>query len=225
MCGRAKLVVPFRTLAAWLRAEPEDPSVYEARPRFNIAPTQLHAVVRQGEQGRQLALLRWGLVPSWAKDLTIGARMINARSEEADQKPSFRAAFKRRRCAVIVDGFYEWKGVGSAKQPYLFHLEGDGPFALAGLWERWVSKETGEIVDTCTVLTTEARFVVRDYHVRMPVVLSESELDRWLDPALTDVPTLKALLGSSASEALVAHPVSKLVNSPRNDGPEVLAPP
>lgn len=225
MCGRAKLTVPFRTLAAWLRAEPATPSLFEAKPRFNIAPTQLQAVVRQGESGRQLDLLRWGLIPSWAKDKKIGARMINARSEEVESKPSFRAAFKKRRCAVVVDGFYEWKGKAGAKQPYLFHKPDDSPFVLAGLWERWVDKETGEVLETCTVLTTAARYAMTDIHVRMPVVLDEAQLDAWLDPAMQDTAELKALLTSEAAEALVAQPVSKLVNSPANDGPEVLAAP
>ena len=221
MCGRSKLIAPFREIAALYRCEPTD---LAPEPRYNIAPTQLQAVVRQGESGRHLARLRWGLVPAWAESTKIGARMINARAEDVEKKPAFARAFKKRRCLVVIDGFYEWRTVGGAKAPFLFHMPAHKPFALAGLWENWTSPD-GELVETCAVLTTDAKGPVAQFHTRMPVVLADADVDAWLDPNATEASALKPLLASTPSADLIAQAVSTLVNSPRNDGPECLVPP
>src|SRR5262249_8129107 len=156
----------------------------ELRPRYNVAPSQLVPVVRLGaDGGRQLELLRWGLVPSWAKDEKIGYSLINARSETVAEKPSFRSAFKQRRCLVLESGFYGWAPRDGKKQPWLFGLQGAEPFAFAGLWERW-EKGEGDPLETCTIITTEANDTVRPVHNRMPVILPHDSLAAWLDPEL-----------------------------------------
>jgi len=194
-------------------------------PRFNVAPTQQVAAVRVLTQGgdRQLELLRWGLVPFWAKDIKIGSRMINARSETVASKPAFRAAFKRRRCLVLADGFYEWRRTPDGKQPYYITLEHGGPFAIAGLWERWDKGEEGP-VETCTLLTTTPNPLVEQVHNRMPVILEPDDYDLWLDPELQDRARLEPLLRAFPAEQMMAVPVSTLVNSPRNDRPDCQLP-
>ena len=162
------------------------------RPRYNVAPGQDVAVVRASESGRGLAMLRWGLLPAWAKDPTIAWKLINARSETAAEKPSFRSAFRDRRCLIPADGFYEWERRDGAKQPWLFALRDDAPFAFAGLWERWripegaaltgslAVRSPGETVETCTILTTAANDTVTPVHGRMPVILPDNAWDPWL---------------------------------------------
>jgi putative SOS response-associated peptidase YedK len=203
----------------------ELPYVPPLEPRYNIAPTQPVAAVRYdidtGE--RKLDLLKWGLIPFWAKDAGIGNRMINARSETVAEKPAFRAAFRERRCLVPADGFYEWQKLGTRKQPHHIHLPGGGGFGIAGLWESWESGE-GDTVESCTLLTTEANETLKPIHHRMPVILDPSDYDVWLDPKLTDRDTLEHLLRAMPEDALVASPVSTLVNSPGNQGPELIAP-
>jgi putative SOS response-associated peptidase YedK len=192
-------------------------------PRYNIAPTQNVAVVRQSESGqRELAMLRWGLVPGWADDIAIGNRMINARGETVAEKPSFRTALKKRRCLVLADGYYEWKKTGKQKQPYLFHFEDDRPFAFAGLWERW-TKGT-EPLETCTIITTVASELSANVHDRMPAILNDAAVDHWLDPGVTDAAELVTLLGPFADPAFVADPVSTLVNSPTHEDARCVEP-
>ena len=192
----------------------------ELTPRYNIAPTQEVAAVRQGEQGRELSMLKWGLVPSWAKDPGIGARMINARAESVADKPSFRSAFKRRRCLILADGFYEWKKTGArTKQPYYIFLRDRQPFAFAGLWEHWKGPDGGEM-PSCTIITTGANELLSELHDRMPVILGEEEYDRWLDPKFDDAETLKSLLGPYAALDMTCYPVSTIVNNARNETPE-----
>lgn len=182
MCGRYTLRKPTKKIAEAFAVYDEFP----LEPHFNIAPTQMVAAVRvdQQEHQRHLALLRWGLVPAWADDPTIGNRMINARSETVATKPSFRAAFRRRRCLILADGFYEWQKQGTKKQPYLIGL-GDGDlFAFAGLWEEW--EREGEVIKSCSILTTEANELMRPIHERMPVILFPADYDLWLDPQVQD---------------------------------------
>jgi putative SOS response-associated peptidase YedK len=169
-----------------------------------------------------LVFLRWGLIPSWAGDPRIGNRLINARAETAAEKPSFRSAFRQRRCLVLADGFYEWQRLDGKKQPYYFRMRDSQPFAFAGLWER--SSAQGKAVETCTLLTTEANELLRTIHDRMPVILEPDTYDRWLDPAVQKVELLKPLLHPYRSEAMTGFPVSSLVNNPRNESPKSIEP-
>ena len=221
MCGRYTLS-DTGDLLTQLGTEPGE---IELAPRYNIAPTQDAAVVRatpEGE-GRELAMLRWGLIPFWAKDASIGNKMINARSETVAEKTSFKHAFKKRRCAVLADGFYEWQKTGGAKQPFFLHLEGKKPFVLAGLWERW-SKGPDGPVESFTILTTDANTTVRPLHDRMPVILPADTWDLWLDPSVDDAEALQRLLVPAPDDVIAFYPVSRQVNSPRNDVPSCLEP-
>lgn len=229
MCGRFRLSETGAVLAEQFGLAPA-PAL---EPRYNIAPTQTVATVRQTEAGRVLCLVRWGLVPAWAKDPAIGARMINARAESVAEKPAFRAAFKQRRCLVLADGFYEWQALpGStgrgAKQPFSFHMADGGVFAFAGLWERWRGTgqggdDGGAPLETCTIMTTEANELVRPVHERMPVILPRAAYALWLDPAVQQPEPLQALLAPFPAELMASHPVSRAVNRVANDGPECAA--
>jgi putative SOS response-associated peptidase YedK len=194
--------------------------------RFNIAPTQPIAAVRwlPDEGQRQLSLLRWGLVPSWAKDPAMGNRMINARAETVAEKPSFRAAFKRRRCLIPADGYYEWQKVGKRKQPYYFRMKDDRPFAFAGLWEQWSGGkgDAPEPMETCTIITTEANELGRPIHDRMPVIVHPDEYAFWLDPRVEDRSRLETLLRPYDPGEMMAEPVTTHVNNVRNDDPKCL---
>jgi len=196
------------------------PEVPDLFPRFNIAPGQPVAVVRQQPraEGRELALLRWGLVPAWADDPSVGHLLANARSETAATKPSFRRAFRSRRCLVVADGFYEWQKTTGRKQPYFVGLRGDRPFGLAGLWERW--DKHGGPVESCTVLTTDANELMRPIHERMPVIVPPDQYDLWLDPRCQDTGKLAKLLRPYPSKDLLAYRVSALINNPKNDVPQ-----
>lgn len=222
MCGRFTLATPPDQIAE-LFDVPEVPSV---EARYNIAPTQDVPVCRQPGPGatRQIDLLRWGLVPFWADDLKIGNRMINARSETASSKPAYRTAFKRRRCLVPATGFFEWKKENGGKQPYLFRREDGAPFAFAGLWEHWSDDETGEVAETFTILTCAANELVAPVHKRMPVVLRPDDFGFWLDPSNDDVAALDELAGPWPPAGFEAYPVSRDVNSPRNDNATLVEP-
>ncbi len=199
------------------------------RPRYNVAPSQDVAVARDAEEGRRLAMLRWGLIPAWAKDPAIGHKLINARSETAAEKPSFRSAFRHRRCLIPADGFYEWQRRGKSRQPWLFGLRDGAPLLFAGLWERWTVPESatltgslaerspGDAVETCTILTTTANETVAPVHGRMPVILPPDAWDAWL--AGEDM-----ALGPYPADAMTAHPVSTHVNRPANDDPRCVKP-
>jgi putative SOS response-associated peptidase YedK len=218
MCGRYTLRAPAADVARAFQVD-ETPSLF---PRYNIAPTQPVPIVRQAA-AREMVLARWGLVPSWASDLSIGYKLINARSETAASKPSFRSAFKQRRCLVVADGFYEWEKAGKHKQPFHIRMKDDGPFAFAGLWERW-QEPGGEPVESFTILTTEANGLMKPLHDRMPVILAPWDYDRWIDSKSRDVEELQALLVPCPDEWLTATPVSTYVNSPKNEGPKCLEP-
>ncbi|MDP6953484.1 MAG: SOS response-associated peptidase [Alphaproteobacteria bacterium] len=215
MCGRYSLTTPEEALVGLFEAGPLEGHA----PRFNAAPAQTLPVVRLDSDGaRQWAWLRWGLVPSWAKDPAIGNRMINARAETVAEKPSFRAAFRRRRCLVIADGFYEWQARDGAKQPYHIALADGGPMAFAGLWERWDGDAT---LETFTILTTEASPDIAPIHHRMPVILAPAHYSVWL--GAEDAGLLAGLLVPGGGVELVARAVSRHVNNPRHDDADCLA--
>ena len=197
------------------------------QPRFNVAPTQPIAVVRISPDSpsptRELSPLRWGLVPSWAKDPSIGNRMINARSETVAEKPAFRTAFRRRRCLIPADGFFEWQRQGKAKQPFFIQMKDERPFAMAGLWETWEGPDHSAI-ESCTILTTQPNELMKPIHDRMPVILPAHAYDEWLDPEQTDPAALQKLLVSCDARQMKTHPVSTYVNRPTNEGPECVAP-
>ena len=192
----------------------------EVAPRYNIAPSQPVPIVRLGEHGRELVPLRWGLIPSWARDAKFAP--INARAETAADKPTFRHAMRKHRCLIPADGFYEWMKTGKHKQPFTFRLHDDKPFAFAGLWERWEGPSGP--VETCCILTTEANELVRPAHDRMPVMLERPNFEQWLDPAEQDAEALGWMLRPYRADAMRAYPVSPLVNSPKNDDARCLEP-
>ena len=191
-------------------------------PRYNIAPTQQVASVRYDAErgGRILSWQRWGLVPSWADDLAIGNRMINARAETVATKPAFRKAFATRRALIVADGFYEWQKTAEGKQPYFIHRPDDTPFAFAGLWERWGPEK----LETCTIITTTANATMQSLHERMPVVVSPQDYQKWLDPELRDPAVLERILRPAAEDFFALVPVRPLVNNPRNDVAECVVP-
>ncbi|MCB1045432.1 MAG: SOS response-associated peptidase [Acidobacteria bacterium] len=213
MCGRFTVVSPSDVLSHFLQVP-----VPSLAPRYNIAPTQdVLAVVHDPEP--QARALRWGLIPSWAKDTKHASRTINARGESLSEKPSFRQAFKKRRCLIPANGFYEW--VRNEKRPFLFRMSDFSPFAMAGLWEVWRS-ESSEI-HSCTIITTQANDVLKPYHDRMPVILDPAQWAIWFNPT-TSTDVLQAMMAPYDAHAMDAYEVSRLVNSVSNDVPECLAP-
>jgi putative SOS response-associated peptidase YedK len=221
MCGRFAFYSPHEAIAQ-LFGLMDAP---EVEPRYNIAPTQFIPAVRHDEAAaRRLALLFWGLVPSWAKDKSIGARMINARGETLREKPAFRNAFKRRRCLVLADGYYEWQAHAQGKQPYLIRMRSGAPFAMAGLWETWREGESNEALDSCAVVTTSPSASLAHIHDRMPVILPPEKYDFWLDRRNEDVEALSRLLVAYPADSMDAFPVSKRVNNARNDDPGLILP-
>lgn len=219
MCGRYTLTASGEALAKAF----DLPSAPDLPPRFNIAPTQEVAAVRVERPAteRRLVLLRWGLIPWWAEDPTIGNRMINARAETVAEKPTFRDAFRSRRCLVVADGFYEWKRLSDGtKQPFYVRLKSGELFAFAGLWDSW--RSDGADVESCTLLTTDANELVRPIHDRMPVILKPRDYDLWLNPEVSDPERLTPVLGAYDASAMEARPVSRYVNDPANDSPRCI---
>ena len=217
MCGRFTLTLDPGELQETLNL---GDITFDYVPRYNIAPTQPVAVVRDA-QTRKVELFRWGLVPSWAKDISIGERLINARSETISEKPSFRSAFAHRRCLILADGFYEWRRAQDGpKVPYYFKLKSGKPFAFAGLWESWHSPK-GDELRTCTIITCAANDLVAEYHERMPVILPIKVQYSWLAPQ-TPAIELASLLAPYPPAEMVAYPVSRAVNSPENDTAECI---
>lgn len=221
MCGRFTNRLSERTIREHfqVRQLPLD-----FRPRYNIAPGQQALTILGPWGAHEAAMLRWGLIPAWAKEPSIGYKTINARAETAHRLPAFRAAFRQRRCLIPADGFYEWRRDQDGKTPFWFHLAGEQPFAFAGLWERWEPPDGGPPLDTFTILTTEANELVQQIHSRMPVILAPNAYALWLDPAVQDPAALQPLLRPYPAQAMRAYPVSRVVNSPRNDSPTCLAP-
>ena len=222
MCGRVTQTDPARIVRE-LSITGKIPDL-GTEPRFNIAPTQLVPVVRllSGREGRRLDLLRWGLVPSWAKDPAIGSKLINARVESVADKPAFRTAFDARRCLVVVDGFYEWRREGRTKQPFHLRSESGELLVMAGLWDRWTSPD-GEVVETFTIVTKPAEERIKDIHDRMPAILSRAHQDAWLDAGRHDATSLQGLL-AIPSPPLVATPVGTRVNKADYDAPDCIEP-
>ncbi len=220
MCGRFALLSPGQDLA-----DQFDVTItFDVAPRYNIAPTQPVLAIRNHPQTqkREATFFRWGLVPSWAKDMSFGSRLINARGETVAEKASFRAAFKRRRCLIPATGFYEWQRVGSGKQPTYIHSAGGKPFGLAGLWETWHDADGGAI-DSCTIITTTPNDLMEPIHNRMPVIIDPADYSMWLDPGERPSDSLH-LIRPYPSEKMNTYPVSPFVNSPRNEGAQCIQP-
>ena len=222
MCGRFVQVEKPEFYAEHFGAEFVRTETLTAN--YNVAPTeQVYAVVEH-EGDRSLTSFRWGLVPFWAKDLKIGNRSINARSETAADKPMFRDSFERRRCLIPADGFYEWERKAKGELPHFIHAADGEPLPLAGLWSSWRDPETDERVLTCTVLTGQPNELVEPIHDRMPVILPRERWDTWLDPENRDIDGLRALLQPLPADRMAEHPVSTLVNSVKNKSPDLIVP-
>ncbi len=218
MCGRYSLISDISALQVRFDF---DPPVTEHRSRYNIAPTQNVLTVRAGD-GRNVAEhMRWGLIPSWAKDMSIGNRAINARAETLAERPMFRTALRRRRCLILADGFYEWIRQGKARQPMRILLTTGEPFAFAGLWETWTNPE-GEFIHSCTIITTTPNDVMRPIHDRMPVILMPEHESAWLDSSNVDASAINSFLSPYPPEIMETYPVAPLVNSPANDTSDVI---
>ncbi|MBZ5532871.1 MAG: SOS response-associated peptidase [Acidobacteriia bacterium] len=220
MCGRYRLTAKERYLRDHFGIEDE----LEWAPRYNIAPSQPVLAVRQNpsEPKRSFSLLRWGLIPYWAKDPAIGFKTVNAMSETAAEKPAFREAMRKSRCLLPADGFYEWQKLAKSKQPYNIGMADGSVFAFAGLWDRWRSP-AGDLLETCTVLTTDSNALVREIHDRMPVILRPGDYDLWLDPGVTDPARVARLLQPFDARLMKKYPVSTRVNNVKYDDPECAA--
>jgi putative SOS response-associated peptidase YedK len=223
MCGRFTNRAKPEQIRNEFKVGKKNPELY--RERYNIAPAQLIDAVLEAAGERAVSELKWGLVPAWAKDADIGNRMINARAETVAEKPSFREAFKKRRCIIPATGFYEWRKKGSgAKQPFYFYLREKEVFGFAGLWEEWIDKTSGDVLETCTIITTEANEVLKPVHDRMPVILPAAAYDEWLDPQMNDTGRLQKLLAPYPAKEMTAHAVSTSVNVPDADSPALIEP-
>ncbi len=220
MCGRYALIASAPRLARLLGLI----DLPELPPRYNIAPSQSVTVARRSQQGRaELVMVRWGLIPAWSKTPGKDYRMINAKAETLAQRPAFRTAYRRRRCLIPADGFYEWKQLSGRKQPYYFAMKDAEPFVFAGLWEQWRGPDE-QIIDSCAIITTEPNKLVADIHNRMPAILGRQDHKAWLDPDLQDPQALDTLLKPYEPDAMTATPVSAHVNNPRNDDPRCIEP-
>jgi len=220
MCGRFVL---FSSLEEIREAFAVQQVRYQVEPSYNVAPTQTVAVVVQREGVNTLEKMRWGLIPAWAKDPAIGSRMINARAETVGEKPSFKRPLKDRRCLVVANGFYEWQKTGQAKIPMFIRLKSGQPFGFAGLYDVWTSPE-GEAVASCTIITTSANDLMQPIHDRMPVILPKSQETTWLNPAIQTAADLLPLLVPYSAADMEAYPVSRMVNSPENNSPDLIRP-
>ena len=218
MCGRYTLKTPLNVLTERFGIEEAPSSI---TPSYNIAPTQHVATVLSENGKRKLEMLRWGLIPSWADDPEIGNRMINARSETVAEKPSYRKAFKKSRCLILADGFYEWQKTDSGKQPFHIRMRDESPFAFAGLWASW---DKGDGIRSCTIITTDANDLVGEVHNRMPVILHPEDYEMWLEPDFDEREPLTTLLKPFPAEAMEAYAVSRRVNKPSNNEPGVMEP-
>ena len=218
MCGRYTLIADLGDLAQRFEFDGGD---FSYDPGYNIAPTESVLTVRNVE-GREAAFMRWGLVPFWAKDPKIGARMINARAETVAEKPAFRNALKKRRCLVLADGYYEWQKTPVGKRPFRIILKSGEPFAMAGLWETWRDPQ-GNVVPSCTIITTAVNDFLAPIHNRMPVILPREREELWLDSGVEVPVSLTDILAPYPDEGMDAYEVSTMVNYAGNDGPEVIA--
>ena len=220
MCGRFALEVHIQLK---LYEDFEISSIPPTSPRYNVAPSQQVLGVREVEGQREAAEFRWGLIPGWAKDMSIGFKMINARSETIREKPSYKKAFQKRPCLILASGFYEWQKTPTGKQPVYFHLKHRDVFGFAGLWEKWRSPE-GSLVESCTIITTSANELVAATHERMPVILPQAAHSIWLDTDERRGDLRFDLLRPFPAGEMDSYKVSTLVNSPKNDSPELIRP-
>lgn len=223
MCGRFVQYSPFETVQKVFNIGTVP---FEAIPNYNVAPTQKILTVAKHDNENELEKLYWGLVPFWAKDISIGSRMINARAETVSEKPSFRNAFKNRRCLIPADGFYEWKGEKGHKQPFFITTNSSEPFAFAGLWETWTNKESDEesVYKSCTIITTEASGLICEIHNRMPAILIPEFYEKWLNTEIKDSKELEVILQDGLIREMQFYPVSKYVNSVKNNDPSCIKP-
>src|SRR5437879_1606290 len=221
MCGRYTLKTPVELLSELFQF----PEIIPLKPRYNIAPSQPVAVVRllPDENERKLAMLRWGLIPAWTKDLKKARVPINAKSETVAELPTFRAAFRKRRCLIPTDGFYEWKQEGERKQPVYIRMKDGETFAFAGLWEHWEDKD-GMVIESCTLLTTEPNELLESVHNRMPVILDPTDYEQWLDPDIQDVNRFTSFLRPYPPDEMTWYPVNLRVNNPKHDDPLCIEP-
>ena len=217
MCGRYSLIADLGELAKRYEFDGDGLAL---KPAYNVAPTQDVLTVVGGE-ARRSGFMRWGLIPWWAKNASIGSRMINARAETVSEKPAFRDALRRRRCLVLADGFYEWQRTGSVRKPMRVVMRSGEPFAFAGLWSVWRDPD-GNRIPSCAIITTTANDLLRPVHDRMPVVLPRELEELWLDRSIDDPGALGSVLTPYLDDAMEAYEVSTLVNSAANDGPEVI---
>ncbi len=221
MCGRYTLKTPVERLSEKFQF----PEIIPIKPRYNISPSQDVAVVRRlpDDRERKFAMLRWGLIPAWVKDPAKARQPINAKAETVAELPTFRVAFRQRRCLIPADGFYEWKQEGGRKQPVYICMKEGEPFAFAGLWERRV-REEDDFIESCTILTTEPNDLLEPIHNRMPVIIDAKDYDLWLDPNVQEVSRLKPLLQPFPSEQMTYYLVNLRVNNPRNDDSQCIVP-
>jgi putative SOS response-associated peptidase YedK len=220
MCGRYVLKAALPDIARMLGMDVD----VALEPRYNIAPTTPVPACRMQEPDRkELTLLRWGLIPHWAKQADGGYRMINARAETVAEKPAFRSPLRNRRCLIPADGYYEWKSMGGRKQPFYFSMKDGDPFCFAGLWERWQPAE-GDAIETCTIITTGANALGAEVHHRMPVIVAPNDYELWLNPRVTQADEVLPLLEPFPPEAMSVYPVSTLVNNARVDEPRCITP-
>ncbi len=222
MCNRYRLTHSKQYLSDRFQATGDE---IEDRPRYNIAPTQPVLIVRkeQGKKIRHFTTMRWGLIPSWAKDMSIGTKTLNARSETVTTKAAFRDSILTKRCLIPADGFYEWRKMGSVKQPYCFEVGEGEVFALAGLWDHWTSPD-GEVIESCTILTTTPNSLVADLHDRMPVIVPSDKYELWLDPDVTDFKAIRDILKPYDATAMRLYPVNRKLNNSNNDDAESASP-
>jgi putative SOS response-associated peptidase YedK len=221
MCGRYRLTAKERYIAEHFGVDEEE---VHWTPRYNVAPTQEVAVIRQDskEPKRHFSLMRWGLIPYWSKDASMAARTINAMAETVAEKPTFRDAVRKHRCLIPADGFYEWRKIGpKEKQPYNIGLKDDGLFAFAGVWDRWKTP-AGELRETCSVITTEANTLLKPIHNRMPVILSQEDYEVWLDPGVKDPARVQELLKPFNAREMKIYPLSSRVSNVNNDDAECI---
>jgi putative SOS response-associated peptidase YedK len=218
MCGRITLTLSLEEVADRYNVAEK----IEWTPRYNIAPQQpVPVIINDGRN--HLELFRWGLIPFWAEDPAVGNRLINARAETVESKPSFRHSFRRQRCLILADGFYEWKKEGNKKRPFHFLLHSQEIFGFAGLWDAWKNPE-GKVIRTCTIITINSNELVSHVHDRMPVILPRDKEELWLDPLRTDVPELKSVLLPYPADLMEFYEVSAYVNSITHDDPECIKP-
>lgn len=219
MCGRAVIISPIEVIAEEFGIDNPRMTV---KPSYNISPSQnMLAVIKQ--ESRKLMTCKWGFIPSWAKDPAIGHKMINARAETIATKPAFRSSYKKHRCLIVADGFYEWKKTEHGKVPYFIHLKSGKPFGFAGIYSRWTS-DKGESIDTCSIITTSANELIETVHDRMPVIISKESMESWLDTDMTDEGILSSMLKPYPSEEMELYQISKMVNDPKHNSPDLLEP-